>query len=128
MSGRNRKQLPPSPNGSDGGVTGDSGGESTHESGRDTRGRFASGNKGGPGNPYAARVGRWREIMTEAVTDDDMRAVVAALVTAAKRGESWAVKEVFDRTVGKPVEADLVVRLEMLERVMLENDEPAHGR
>jgi hypothetical protein len=61
--------------------------------------------------------------MTEAVTDDDMRAVVAALVAAAKRGESWAVKEVFDRTVGKPVEADLVARLEMLKRVMVEPPE-----
>ncbi len=115
MSGRKRKQLQPSPNGPDGGVTGGSGCEPAQESGRDTRGRFAFGNKGGPGNPYAARVGRWREIMTDAVTDEDMRAVVAALVAAAKRGESWAVKEVFDRTVGKPVEADLVVRLEQLE-------------
>jgi hypothetical protein len=86
-----------------------------HPSDRTESGRFAAGNKGGPGNPYAARVGRWRAIMTEAITDDDMRAVVAALVAAAKRGESWAVKEVFDRTVGKPVEADLVARLEQLE-------------
>jgi hypothetical protein len=43
-----------------------------------------------------------------------MRAVVAALIAAAKRGESWAVKEVFDRTVGKPVEADLVARLDAM--------------
>jgi hypothetical protein len=125
MSGRKRKQSPPSPNGADGGSTGDSGGEPAHESGRDARGRFASGNKGGPGNPYAVRVGRWRAIMTEAVTDDDMRAVVAALVAAAKRGESWAVKEVFDRTVGKPVEADLVARLELLESHLRESDDAA---
>jgi hypothetical protein len=115
----------PSPNGDDGEASEKAGCRSVYGAERDARGRFASGNKGGPGNPYAARVGRWRAIMTDAVTDDDMRAVVAALVAAAKRGESWAVKEVFDRTVGKPVEADLVVRLEMLERVMLEAEEPA---
>jgi hypothetical protein len=118
MNAREREALPPSPNGRDGDEACGTGSDPASEPGRDARGRFASGNKGGPGNPYAARVGRWRAIMTEAVTDDDMRAVVAALVAAAKRGESWAVKEVFDRTVGKPVEADLVARLEMLERVM----------
>ncbi len=110
--------LTPSPNGGDG----HSDHETANRGKRDNRGRFASGNKGGPGNPYAARVGRWRAIMTEAVTDDDLRAVVAALVAAAKRGESWAVKEVFDRTVGKPVEADLVARLELLESHMQEPD------
>ena len=116
----------PSPNGDDGGMSEKAGCGSVYGAERDTRGRFTSGNKGGPGNPYAARVGRWRAIMTEAVTDDDMRAVVAALVTATKRGESWAVKEVFDRTVGKPVEADLVVRLEMLERAVQADHEPGH--
>jgi hypothetical protein len=109
-------ESPPSPNGSIGhGAAPPLSPADPHTPERTEGGRFALGNKGGPGNPYAARVGRWRAIMTEAVTDDDMRAVVAALVAAAKRGESWAVREVFDRTVGKPVEADLVARLEQLE-------------
>jgi hypothetical protein len=120
VNARETEAPSPSPNGRDGGAACRTGYDSACEPGRDARGRFASGNKGGPGNPYAARVGRWRAIMTEAVTDDDMRAVVAALVAAAKRGESWAVKEVFDRTVGKPVEADLIARLEVLEQAMSE--------
>jgi hypothetical protein len=37
--------------------------------GRGPRGRFTAGNKGGPGNPYAARVGRWRELLAESLTD-----------------------------------------------------------
>ena len=45
-----------------------------------------------------------------------MRAVMRALVKAAKAGEPWAVRELFDRTVGKPVEADLIQRLEALEQ------------
>lgn len=83
--------------------------------GRGPRGRFTAGNPGGPGNPYAARVGRWRQLLAESLTDKEMAAVIAALVKAAKAGEPWAVREVMDRTLGKPVEADLIERLEALE-------------
>jgi len=54
------------------------------------RGKFAAGNKGGPGNPYAAHVGRWRSVLLASVTEKDMAAVVRALVKAAKAGEPWA--------------------------------------
>lgn len=83
--------------------------------GRDGRGRFSRGNAGGPGNPYAAVVSRWRSAVTNAVSDEDLREVVRALVRAAKRGEAWAVRDLFDRTLGRPVEADLIERLERLE-------------
>lgn len=83
--------------------------------GRGPRGRFTAGNKGGPGNPYAARVGRWRQLLAESLTDQEMAAVVDALVKAAKAGQPWAIREVLDRTLGKPVEADLIARLEALE-------------
>jgi hypothetical protein len=77
----------PSPNGPDGEINGEPGCVSLHAPERDARGRFPSGNMGGTSNSYAARMGRWRAIMTEAVTDDETRAGVAALVAAAKRGE-----------------------------------------
>ena len=83
--------------------------------GRDGRGRFAPGNKCGRGNPLAKRVGRLRSAMIEAVTDDDMRAIIVKLVELAKDGDVTAAREVLDRCLGKPIEADLIERIEELE-------------
>lgn len=69
------------------------------------RGRFAPGNTGGPGNPFARRVGRLRSLILEAVSDDDLRAIVGKLVEQAKAGDLAAAREVFNRLVGKPTEA-----------------------
>jgi hypothetical protein len=69
---------------------------------RDESGRFLAGNRGGPGNPHAAAVGRWRAALVEAVSPDDLRAVIALLVTAAKGGAIWAVRELLDRCLGSP--------------------------
>ncbi len=100
---------PPSPNGGNGRE------DAVAAGGRDKRGRFGPGNPGGPGNPFAAAAGRWRAALVASITEEDLVAVVRALVNAAKRGESWAVRELMDRTLGKPVEADLIERLERLE-------------
>lgn len=83
--------------------------------GRDEQGRFADGNAGGPGNPYAAQVGRLRSALLSAVTEDDMRDVVLALVGKAKKGDVKAARVLLDRVLGKPVEADLIARIEALE-------------
>ena len=99
----------PSPNGGNGRE------DAVAAGGRDKRGRFGPGNPGGPGNPFAAAAGRWRAALVASVSEEDIAAVVRALVNAAKRGESWAVRELMDRTLGKPVEADLIERLERLE-------------
>ena len=69
--------------------------------GRDGRGRFTRGNSGGPGNPYAARVGEWRSALVETVTADDLREVIGVLLEKAKAGERWAVCELLDRTLGR---------------------------
>jgi hypothetical protein len=84
--------------------------------GRDGRGRFAPGNRGGPGNPQAAHVARLRSAMLEAVTPEDMQEIIARLVTMAKAGDVAAIREVLLRTLGRPLEADLIDRLESLER------------
>ncbi len=68
---------------------------------RDSLGRFAKGNAGGPGNPFAAAVGRWRSALAKSVTAEDVRAVLSVLVEKAKAGQPWAVKEFLDRTLGK---------------------------
>ena len=72
------------------------------KNGRDTRGRFVEGNPGGPGNPYARQVARLRSLIREAVSEDDLRAIVATLVDKAKKGNLPAIREVFNRLIGTP--------------------------
>ncbi len=69
---------------------------------RDPRGRFAPGNPGGPGNPFARRVAAFRKAVCEAVTDQDFRDLAARLLQAARRGDLAAVKLLFAYTIGRP--------------------------
>lgn len=86
------------------------------ENGRDTGGRFAKGNRGGPGNPLAAKVARLRASLVAAVKPKDLRDVIAALVTAAKAGDTQAAKLLLDRVCGPAASLDLELRLSELER------------
>lgn len=98
----------PSPNGANGG--------------RDRGGRFAKGNSGGPGNPFAKQIGGLRKALLKAVKPKDMQDIAERLVVEAKAGNISAIKEVFDRTLGRPVEADLIVRLEQIEALLAKKD------
>jgi hypothetical protein len=91
--------------------------------GRDGSGRFAPGNKGGPGNPFARKVGQLRAALLETVTIDDMKAVAAKLIEEARAGELPAIKEFLERTLGKPVEADLMERLDALEQLLTQTSQ-----
>jgi len=82
---------------------------------RDERGRFLPGNKAATGNPHAKRVAELRSALLEAVTAEDLTAVVRALVTAAKQGDVAAARVLFERVLGRPLEADILERLEALE-------------
>ncbi len=93
--------------------------------GRDAGGRFAAGNAGGPGNPHAKHVGKLRSALLAAVTEKDMRAIAAKLVTLAKGGDVRAIRELFDRVLGKSQEADLVERIERLEAYLEEKEATA---
>jgi hypothetical protein len=53
--------------------------------------------------------------MMATVTEADIRDVIRKLVSAAKAGEPWAVRELLDRVFGKPEAFDRVERLEELE-------------
>ena len=90
---------------------------------RDGNGRFTAGNPGGPGNPHARKVGQLRATLLETVSVDDMRAVAAKLVERARGGELPAIRELFDRTLGKPVEADLIERRDELEKYLTQAQE-----
>jgi hypothetical protein len=69
--------------------------------GRTPRGQFAKGNLGGPGNPYAKRVAWLRQALLDAVSADDIRAIVMILVARAKDGDMAAIRELLDRLIGK---------------------------
>ncbi len=70
--------------------------------GRDARGRFAAGNCGGPGNPFARRVAESRQVLHECCSPEDMRAIGGQLVAMAKTGDKAAIKLLLQYHVGKP--------------------------
>ncbi|MFO0879413.1 MAG: hypothetical protein U0840_18860 [Gemmataceae bacterium] len=74
---------------------------------REKSGRFTKGNAGGPGNPFAAQVGRYRALMQECVGPEQMRAIVQALIRAAIRGDVAAARLVLQYAMGKPIEVPL---------------------
>jgi hypothetical protein len=77
----------------------------TPQSGRDGKGRFARGNKGGPGNPFNRRVAALRQLLLERVSDEDLGAIIDRLVEKAKEGDVSAARLVLSYTVGKPSSA-----------------------
>ena len=89
-NGKNVKGKIPSPNG---------------DNGRDEKGRFVTGNPGGPGNPLGAEAARFRSQLWEAGTEERRSKLADNLWTWAIEGQSWAVKELFDRLLGKPKES-----------------------
>ena len=70
--------------------------------GRDKRGRFAAGNAGGPGNPFARQTAALRQALLDAVTAEDMQAVARALIESARQGNVQAAKVLLGYTIGKP--------------------------
>ena len=70
--------------------------------GRNGGGRFTKGNPGGPGNPHAKQAARFRTMICEAVSDEDLVEIVGMLVKRAKDGDVGAAKELLNRLVGKP--------------------------
>ena len=90
----------------------------TADNGRSESGRFAPGNAFARGNPHARRVGALRSALLDAVTEDDIKAVIANVVSQAKDGDMAAAKVLFERVLGKPQESDLMERLEELEKLL----------
>jgi hypothetical protein len=69
---------------------------------RDHSGRFVKGNKGGPGNPFARRTAALRQAMLDAVTEDDLQAIVRQLIQQAREGDVAAARLVLSYSIGKP--------------------------
>jgi hypothetical protein len=88
---------PPSANGSNGAAGG----------GRDEgTGRFAKGNRGGPGNPpFGRRVAALRKAFLEAAAPERMRQLAEALLAKALAGDTAAAKLFLEYSLGRPAEA-----------------------
>ena len=70
--------------------------------GRNRRGRFTKGNKGGPGNPAMRRVAILRKAAQAAVSEEMVRDILAALAVRALTGDLAAAKLVLAYAIGKP--------------------------
>jgi hypothetical protein len=75
---------------------------SSDPTGRDAKGRFAKGNPGGPGNPFARQVARLRSALVNRVTEADMDRIAEDLIVKAQLGDLAAVKLLFLYILGKP--------------------------
>src|SRR5690349_6882431 len=74
----------------------------TASSGRDSKGRFAAGNKCGTGNPFAGSVAKLRKAALRIVKPQDMEDVFRVLLMRAKTGHLESMKLLFLYTMGKP--------------------------
>ena len=83
--------------------------------GRDAKGRFARGNEGGPGNPFARQTAQLRQAVLETMNEAEVRLITQRLLTLALQGDLQAIKLVLAYAIGKPQDAfdpDEVDRLE----------------
>jgi hypothetical protein len=85
---------------------------------RDGRGRFVIGNKAGKGNPLNRKVQKLRAALLRSVKPTDIAQAAKMLVQQAKQGDRFAFAELLDRTIGRAVQLEVLVRLEALEDAM----------
>jgi hypothetical protein len=85
-----------------GGAAASGQGNGSAASGRDASGRFAAGNRGGPGNPFARHTAAMRKAIADAVSPEQLAAIAAAMVKRALEGDVAAAKLVFAYAAGKP--------------------------
>ena len=91
--------------------------QAREKNGRDAQGRFAPGNLGGPGNPFARRTAKLRRELVETVSAEDIKEIAAMLLFKAKSGDLAAAKLLLGYVIGKPgpaVDPDGLDRAEAL--------------
>ena len=72
---------------------------------REANGQFATGNRGGPGNPYARRVAELRHIILDVLDEEALVAVTKAMIEQAKTGDVAAARLLLQYSLGKPAPA-----------------------
>jgi hypothetical protein len=95
-------------------------------SGRDAGGRFAQGNAGGPGNPFARRVGALRRALLDFVTPQRLSELAQALFEPALGGDVAAARLLLAYTLGQPAPAHDPDREDLDEWALLAAD-PTNG-
>lgn len=71
----------------------------------DNPSHFKPGNAGGPGRPKKTDLERNAlELARAAVSDADLKAIITAQVTRAKRGDTQAAKLVLSYVIGLPAQ------------------------
>lgn len=73
--------------------------------GRNARGQFTPGNRGGPGNPGHRRAAALRKELLTAATTEDLDHVLDALLFQAKAGDLAAIQVLLEYTIGQPAAA-----------------------
>jgi len=71
------------------------------DTGHDHKGRFTAGNKCSRGR----KVTELRRALLDAVTPEDIKEIVAAVVAKAKQGDMQAITLLLDRCIGKAMSA-----------------------
>jgi len=76
---------------------------------RDSAGKFTKGNTASRGHktPNASRTQLLHNALIQAVGPRDIRAITKVLIKMAKGGDIQAIKEVYDRALGKAVLAEI---------------------
>jgi hypothetical protein len=87
---------------------------------RDGSGRFAKGNRGGPGNPFARDVAARRRALLDAIHPTDIANIARELHDLALAGDVAAAKVLLSYVVGRPTEARDPDRLDLDELALHE--------
>jgi hypothetical protein len=78
---------------------------STNETnGRQPNGRFAKGNKGGPGNPHNKQIAAFRRVLYGAVRQWEVRALVRKVYDQAMSGDMAAAGLILKYLIGRPAD------------------------
>src|SRR5262249_38576550 len=101
-------------NGAPPGANGAATGESANKD-RDGHGRFAKGNRGGVGNPFARQVAGFRAAILQATSHDDIKALTKQLIEMAREGSLAAAKLLLAYTCGRPEQTPDPDRLDLEE-------------
>jgi len=94
-------------------------------------GQFAPGNPGGPGNPLASEVGKYRTRLFQVARESDIDKAVAAIRAVMRKGGDSArlaaARLLLDRLSGPTVEPALLARVERLEKAIFGGDVPVEN-
>ncbi|MBL8763139.1 MAG: hypothetical protein JNM07_02585 [Phycisphaerae bacterium] len=82
---------------------------------RDQRGHFKPGSNMGEAKRGSNITRRVRNAVKEAASQDDVCAIMQALIKRARAGDVQAAREVFDRLFGRPDATSVLIRLDQLE-------------